>query len=111
MKTILILLIVAAILLCGCQHARQPDATAKEPVTTPSPLETAPEVDPNGQLLCLVETAEEAEEVATLYGITLISHADGLAVYHTEEDPQEVIFRGEENSWPELTLNYIANTY
>lgn len=107
MKPILILILIAALLLCGCQKSGQTGPVPKE--TTASP-ETLP-VDPDGQLLYLTESQQEAEEVAELYQIELVSYADGLAVYHTEEDPREVLRRGEEQGWPELSLNYLENLY
>lgn len=110
MKAILILVLVAAVLLCGCQRSGQPALVPKETVDPPSMPETLP-VDPDGQLLCLAGSQQEAEEVAALYNIELVSYADGLAVYHTEEDPRDVISRGEKNGWIELSLNYLANLY
>lgn len=57
------------------------------------------------QLMALVETEEEAENIATQYGIEFVSFSDGVAVYRTEEDPAEVIARGQTNGYPTLYLN------
>lgn len=59
------------------------------------------------QLMALVDTEEQAQEIAAQYGITLVSCDMGVAVYHTEENPLEVINRGQENGYPELSLNYV----
>lgn len=61
------------------------------------------------QLLTLADTEEQAQEIAELYGIALFSYEGGVAVYHTEENPLEVIARGQENGYPELSLNYVNN--
>ena len=54
-----------------------------------------------------VTTQEEAEEIAEQYGIILVSYENGIAVYQTEEDPYDVIARGQENGYHELSVNYI----
>lgn len=59
------------------------------------------------QLMALVETEDGAEEIAEQYGIELVSFADGVATYRTQEDPNEVIGRGQENGYPQLYLNYV----
>ncbi len=58
-----------------------------------------------GSLTALVDTQEEADEVAEQYGITLVSYESGVAVYHTEENPYDVITRGQENGYHELSVN------
>lgn len=105
MKAILILLLIVAVILCGCQREQV------KPLPDEADSPELPPVDPDGQLLCLTESLQEAEEIAALYGIELVSHADGLAVYHTEEDPRDVISRGAEKGWPELSMNYLLDLY
>lgn len=56
-------------------------------------------------LMATVATEEEAKEIADLYGISLVSVEYGVAVYQTEEDPMKVITRGQENDYPQLSLN------
>jgi len=63
------------------------------------------------QLLGEAESLEEAEELAELYGITLVDYKNGLARFYTEEDPREVILRGRDNDWPKLVLNRVNNLY
>lgn len=59
----------------------------------------------NQTLISFTESREEAEELAQLYGITLQSYGQGVAVYETGEEPQEVISRGEKLGYPKLYLN------
>lgn len=56
-------------------------------------------------LMAIADSEEAAEEIAELYGITLVTCENGIAVYQTEEDPMQVISRGQENNYPQLSLN------
>lgn len=58
-------------------------------------------------LVAIADTQKEAEDIAEQYGITLVSYENGTAVYQTEEDPYEVIARGQENGYHELSVNYV----
>lgn len=69
------------------------------------------EVYEDGQLMCEAESRREAEEIAELYGITLVEFLGNVAVFYTEENPDDVIRRGQENDWPELSLNFIVTAY
>lgn len=71
-----------------------------------SPDEVTPVQETKSSLVGLVDTQEEADKIAEQYGITLISLEYGVAVYTTEEDPYEVIARGKENDYPELSVNF-----
>lgn len=62
-------------------------------------------------LLFLADSLEEAQAVGAQYGITLLSYDFGLAVYGTQENPMEVIRRGREQGWPELSLNITQDLY
>ena len=57
-------------------------------------------------LMAIADSEEAAEEIAELYGITLVTCENGIAVYQTEEDPMQVISRGQENNYPQLSLNF-----
>ena len=57
------------------------------------------------ELLAVTEAREDAEQLAALYQITLISWSDGLAKFHTDEDVNAVIRRGRQRGWPPLSLN------
>ena len=72
------------------------------------------ELNPAGELvseaaplMALVQTEEEAEKLAGQYGIEFVSYEDGIALYQTEEDPYDVIARGEEYGYPPLSINYV----
>ncbi|MFG6337255.1 MAG: hypothetical protein K1W31_02080 [Lachnospiraceae bacterium] len=63
------------------------------------------------QLMALVDTEEQAQEIAAQYGIEFVSFENGLALYHTEEDPFEVITRGQENGYPQISVNFVRSGY
>lgn len=62
------------------------------------------------ELIAEVADEKEAQEVAELYGITLLRVTEGLAVFETEESPQAVIERGKENGWKKLYANTVYHT-
>lgn len=57
------------------------------------------------ELLCLAESEEEAEKTAEQYGIELVSFRNGVAVFHTEDDPVKVIQYGISHNYTQLSLN------
>ena len=59
------------------------------------------------ELLAIVKNEEEALIIAELYDIEFLEVKHGIATFHTDEDPREVINRGKENGWPLLEVNYI----
>lgn len=59
------------------------------------------------QLIAMVVTEEEALELADLYQITFVELQEGVATFHTDEQPQTVIKRGEDNGYQPIYLNYI----
>lgn len=61
-------------------------------------------------LMAMVETEEDARRVAEQYGIEFVSFSDGVAVYQTEEDPRQVITRGQEQGYTQLYLNFVRTT-
>ena len=56
-------------------------------------------------MVALADTKEEAERIADLYGITLVSFDYGVAVYETTKNPQELIELGEKNQYPAIGIN------
>ncbi len=62
------------------------------------------------QLMALVETEEEAEIIAEQYGIELASFSEGVASYKTDENPEDVITRGQDNGYPPLFINIERTT-
>ncbi len=118
---IVIVVIVLAALIIGIYFlnagtrevkAALPEQT-KKPVadqTEPTPKTTgAPQADyVEGELIAVVETKAEAEQIAALYGITLKTwEPTKLAVFTTDRDIFEVIAEGEKNGWPQLSPNQI----
>ena len=103
MERYLALLLCCLLLLCGCGGpARQPESLPEAPE-----VEDKTPVAQGAELVCMAETQAEAEEIAALYGITLVSYGNEVAVFTTEEDYREVIRRGKDNGWPLLDGNYI----
>lgn len=121
--TTVLLCLLAAAAFGGCRKS----VPAQTVPVTPAPVETTPietgtvpptqpshgETEPvtGGQLIATVETREEAEELAELYGIELVRYAYKIAEYHTEEDPGVVIRRGIDNGWPRLERNGIMKAF
>lgn len=62
-------------------------------------------------LVADVGTQEEAQKIAEQYGITLVSYGNGIATYQTDEDPYEVIARGEKNGYPQLSINFVQEAF
>ena len=63
------------------------------------------------ELLCLVGTQEEAEAIARQYGIQLVEYSYGVATFHTDDNPNDVIAMGKKLGYPELSLNGTVHTY
>ena len=100
------LLCLSCLLFSGCEkNAEKPAPTPRH--TTATQSGKTPDASPveGRELLCTVESEEEARSVAELYSIELIEFTGHLAVYHTEEDVSAVLQRGEANGWPELSVN------
>ena len=58
-----------------------------------------------GSLIAIVQTREEAEEIALLYEITLAGYENNIAFYVTDRDPQELIMMGKEKGYPTISIN------
>ena len=58
------------------------------------------------QMIALAETREEAEEIAVLYGITLIDYSYNVATYETEKDPRQLMKMGKEKGYPAIEINH-----
>lgn len=117
---ILLMAVLLAVPLWGCHRSKDtvpektmpeaalPKQTAPGKETPADQTETIPALDAvsdRGQLMAGAESREAAEELARLYGITLVDYRNQVALFSTEEDPREVIQRGKDNGWPELRLN------
>ena len=102
-KKLFAALLVLTALLPGCSRKMTLSAS---PVPE---MESVIQVAKGSELYCLVDTEEKAKEIAKLYGIELVEFSVGVATFHTEQDPNEVIRRGKENGWPELAINQIMH--
>ena len=67
----------------------------------------APQAAAGKELMAATQSREEAEKLAALYGIELADWGEGIACFHTDEDPYAVIRRGRENGWPTLEINHV----
>lgn len=59
------------------------------------------------QLYALTKTEEESCKIAELYDIILIEYKQGVATYHTEKNPHEVVKLGEKKKYPPIYINYL----
>ena len=83
--------------------------TVKKYEVAKSDGERLPYVD-GAELYAVVETEEEAQRIATLYDIELISFDFEVATYHTTDDPYEVVRIGETLGLPSVSVNTL-DTY
>lgn len=114
MKYITLLAAVLAVILCGCRRTGQseiplrdvsgtvPTSEHRIPVTETAETQTETK---KPLLYCRVESREEAEEIADLYGLELLSSEGSYVTFWTDSDPNEVIRLGQEKGWPPLSLN------
>ncbi len=65
-------------------------------------------VQENGKMsmLALVDSEEEAKEIAELYGMEFERYSYGVATYWTEKNPQELIKMGKEKGYPSISVNH-----
>ncbi len=71
----------------------------------PAMIENDSSIVAGEELFAVVSTEEDAQAIADQYGIELVTFAQGVATYHTEEDPGTVVRRGRENGWPPVAVN------
>lgn len=62
-------------------------------------------------LMASAETEEEAKKIAEQYDIELVAFENGIALYYTEENPFDVIAKGQENGYPQLSINFVRTGY
>lgn len=102
-------------LLVSCNSKREVDMNSVQQMM-PQLIETetesenaannsAEEKQKEIELIALAEDQEEAEEIAKLYGIELSSFSDGVAVFTTDKDLQELKELEDLNGYPTLTVN------
>lgn len=117
-KMIIIVLSAMALLLAGLlflptllkQPTQPPEPTAieKTAMTSGQPNMAATptqETEMKGNLMAFAKTREDAEKIASLYEITLLTYSDQIALYYTEKDPNELVKLGKKNGWPAISKN------
>lgn len=57
------------------------------------------------ELVATADSQEEAQQIAEMYGITLVKYEYGAATYTTTDDPQAVIAYGKAKGYPSLSIN------
>lgn len=122
LKKIISLLLLITLLLTGCSEQKMvsPDAVSPQTDNQPKPLPTddtsavlPPPHEPSkvdGELTALAETLKEAQDIAALYDIELLSFENGVALFYTDKNTAELIACGIQNGWPELSENHIYYT-
>lgn len=112
-KSFTAFLAAALCLLTGCSSRQEPaktpspapEVTAAAPAASPTPVSQIAE---GRELICLADSREQAAAIAEQYGIELVGFSNGVAAFHTERDPREVIDEGLRNGWTELSINHIS---
>ena len=99
-------------LLAGCSffESRYETATGGEIAGTVA-QQVSEDYVSGKELMCLVESQEEAEAIAKQYNIELVEFSYGVATFHTDENPNDVIAMGKQLGYPELSLNGVMHTY
>lgn len=93
-------------LLVACNGRQKVDENSIQQIPQYIETESPSEDDKKEiELIALAENQQEAEKIAELYGIELSSFSDGVAVYITDKDPQELTELGEINGYPALSVN------
>ncbi len=100
-----IIMTAAFSLLAGCQNAAGISAGKG------SGNQSESDYVEGKELLCIVNTKEEAEAIAKQYGITLVEFSYGVATFHTDDNPNDVIAMGIKLGYPELSLNGTVHAY
>ncbi len=101
--------ILAKVALAGALLAMT-SACGQDPKLEGPQHETVENYVEGAELLCIVESEDEAKEIADMYGIELVDYKVGVATFHTEEDPRAVVERGIENGYPGISINGIGQT-
>lgn len=94
---------------CGTKN-NAADSSGFEEILPPNTASDETETQTT-ELVALAEDEEQAQEIATLYQIELVSFSEGVAVYTTNQDPYELIDLGKQNGYPLLTVNHTLQLY
>ena len=63
------------------------------------------------ELMCLADSEEQAQAIAKQYNIELVEYSYGVATFHTDDNPNDVIALGKKLGYPELSLNGTVHAY
>ncbi|MGN0307906.1 MAG: hypothetical protein ACI4DN_06800 [Lachnospiraceae bacterium] len=102
---IIVVIIVVAVIIAGVVVYKNAGGVKLSRERTAEELQME-EYDGEAGLIATPETLEEAEKIAELYGITLISYENKVAVYLTDKDIRELIKMGKEKGYPTIDINY-----
>lgn len=98
-------------ILAACS-TRENAAQNSEPAAIMPPNAASDETETQStELVALADDEEQAQEIAALYQIELLSFSDGVAVYTTDQEPGELIALGKQNGYPLLTVNHTLQLY
>ena len=109
MKAAILFILSVAVVLPVFGFVKTIEVPFEQAVEKPSHFER--QYADGKELLALVETEEEAMQIAEIYAIELVGFSNGVATYHTEEAPGTVVERGKENDWPEVFINYTRKAF
>lgn len=105
----ILLVLLAALLLPALVRRDSAQPSTEQATTQPAREATAQlptqEAEMKGNLMAWTQTREDAEQLASLYGISLVMYTDHIALFDTDKDPDELIQTGKKNGWPELSKN------
>ena len=65
----------------------------------------------SNELVGIFEDGQQVTDAAELYGITLVSYENRVALFKCEGDPKELINSGIKNGWPRLSLNFFYKAF
>ena len=114
-----IIAIVAGILLTGCRGKQYmttmsvdsniPDSTEMPEDARHEGIQFSQAEYVPGELICSVETEEEASAIAEMYSIRLKDFSYGVAVFYAGEEADifAIIEEGNKKGYPTLEPNYI----
>ena len=101
--------LLALVLLSGLSACGEKGEKGVIPAETEKPRFS--EYADGEELFGAAGSEEEAKKIAELYGIELVSFSQGIATFHTEEDPSTVVKRGKDNGWPLIEVNRLNQAY
>ena len=100
--------LAAVLAVVGISGFKIYEYMSQEPLTVEGrKIESGEILHSTKRLIGSADSQEAAEEMAELYQITLIEYMDGKALFETQEDPLEVIARGEKEGYPQVWMDNI----